>query len=162
MSEAGGGAASGMTPALDFVFELRVAVGAATELGALPAGRRRFIPITGGEILGPRLNGRVLPGGGDWQLIRPDGVAELEARYMLEAADGTSIGVANRGLRHGPEDVMRRLAAGEAVDPVAYYFRSAFRFEPPPGPHEWLGRSVFLGVGERQPALVLLRVYALR
>jgi hypothetical protein len=150
-----------MTPPLDFVFELSVDVGAPVELGEVPAGRRRFVPVTGGVFAGPRLSGRVMPGGGDWQVIRPDGVAELEARYMLEAADGARIGVVSRGLRHGPEKIMQRLAAGETVDPALYYFRTAFRFTPPSGRHDWLGRSIFVGLGERRVALVVLRVFVL-
>ena len=81
----------------------------AQELGATPLGRRRVIPITGGRFSGERLSGRVLPGGADWQVIRADGVADLDARYTLETADGALIYVRNKGYRHGPDEVIKRL-----------------------------------------------------
>lgn len=120
-----------MTIALDFAFGLRVRVAPALELGETQGGRRRIVPITGGSVAGPKLSGRVLSGGADWQIIRADGTAELEARYTLEAADGALISVLNRGLRHGPPDVIAKLAAGEPVDPAAYYFRCTPVFERP-------------------------------
>jgi len=150
-----------MTPGLEFAFELQVAIATPMEIGAIPGGRRRVIPISGGSFEGPRLKGRIVPGGADWQIVRADGMAELEARYTIEAADGALIGVVNRGIRRGPEAVIRRLAAGELVDPATYYFRTAFQFEPPAGPHGWLGQSVFVGSGERRPDAVLIRVFEL-
>ena len=100
-----------------------------------------------------------MPGGADWQMIRPDGVAAIEARYILKTDDDLLIPVVNRGLRHGPEDVMRRLAAGENVDPDTYYFRTAPVFEAPAGRYEWLNRSIFIGSGARYPESVHIRIY---
>lgn len=117
-----------------------------------------MIPITGGTCAGPRLCGTVLPGGADWQLVRPDGVAEIEARYTIRVEDGALVVITNRGIRHGPEDVIRRLAIGEAVDPASY-FRTVPTFGVADGPHEWLARGVFVGVGERQPDCVVVRVW---
>jgi hypothetical protein len=148
--------------ALDFVFRLRVAVAAALELGETQQGRRRIIPITGGAVDGPRLNGRVLPGGADWQIIRRDGCAELEARYTIEAEDGALIALANRGLRHGPPEIVAKLLAGEPVDPAAYYFRCTPVFETAAPAHQWLTRTVFIATGERRPDLVEISVYAVR
>jgi hypothetical protein len=146
--------------ALDFAFAARVTVAPAVELGITHLGRRRIIPITGGTVEGPRLNGRVLPGGADWQIIRADGTAELEARYTLEAADGALISVINRGLRHGPPEIIAKLVAGEAVDPAAYYFRCSPVFETAAPAHQWLARTVFLGSGVRHPDAVEIGVYA--
>jgi hypothetical protein len=148
--------------ALDHAFTLRVEVGPPLELGATALGRRRIIPITGGAVAGPRLAGTILPGGADWQTLRADGVAELEARYTLRADDGALIGVVNRGLRHGPDEVMRRLIAGEPVDPDAYYFRSSPVFETAAPAHAWLTRTVFIATGVRHPALVEIGVFAAR
>ncbi|HKC31209.1 MAG TPA: DUF3237 domain-containing protein, partial [Burkholderiales bacterium] len=120
------------------------------------------IAITGGTVAGPRLNGVVLPGGADWQVIRGDGVAELEARYMLQADDGGLIAVVNRGLRHGPDAVMRKLIAGEPVDPGAYYFRCTPVFETAAPAHHWLTRTVFVASGARHPDRVEISVYAVR
>lgn len=145
---------------LDFAFAARVTVAPPLELGATHLGRRRIIPITGGAVEGPRLQGRVVPGGADWQIIRADGVAELEARYTLEADDGALISVVNRGFRHGPPEVIRKLIAGEPVDPDAYYFRCAPVFETAAPAHQWLTRTVFVGSGVRHPDLVEIQVYA--
>jgi hypothetical protein len=97
-----------MTVDLEFAFEVQASVGIPIELGETQFGRRRIVPIESGMVSGPRLDGVILPGGADWQLIRRDGVAEIEARYTLQADDGALIAVINRGVRHGPPDVMRR------------------------------------------------------
>jgi hypothetical protein len=142
-----------------FAFEARVTVGTPLDLGDGPLGRRRVVPITGGTFEGPRLKGTVMPGGADWQLIRTDGVAELEARYVLRADDGTLVSVVNRALRRGPADVMQRLAAGETVDPALYYFRGTPTFQAPAGQHDWLTRSIFVADGVRWPDVVIVRVF---
>jgi hypothetical protein len=147
---------------LEFVFEARVAVGPALELGRTAGGvRRRVIPILGGSVTGPRLAGAVLPGGADWQSLREDGVAEVEARYTLRLEDATLVSVLNRGYRHGPADVIGRLAAGEDVDPGLYYFRTAATFEVAPGPHDWLARHIVVGSGARRAAEVVIRFFRL-
>lgn len=107
-----------VTPGLNFVFEARVAVGPPQDLGDVGKGGRRIVPITGGEFSGPQMRGEVLPGGADWQVLRSDGVAELEARYTPRTTDGALIYVRNHALRHGPPDVMAALAAGYAVEPA--------------------------------------------
>jgi hypothetical protein len=149
-------------PTLEFAFEARVRVAPPIEGGAVPGGRRRIIPILGGAVDGPLLQASVVPGGADWQVVQPDGLTDLVARYTLQAADGTYIGVVNRGVRHGPPEVMRRLLAGEAVDPAEIYFRCTPVFEAPPGPHAWLARHVFTATGERHPDGVVIRVFVVR
>jgi hypothetical protein len=119
-------------PELEFAFEARITVGAPLGLGRTAAGERRIIPITGGTFAGPKLTGRILPGGADWQLIRADGVADIDARYTLETDAGELIYVANRGLRHGPPAVMASLAKGEPVDPAQYSSAPCRRSRPPP------------------------------
>jgi hypothetical protein len=128
-------------------------------MGLGPNGARRVIPITGGLFYGPRLSGIVLPGGADWQWIRPDGVAEIEARYIIETAAGARISVVNRGLRHGPPAVMQRLAAGLPVERSEYYFRTTPVFQTAAPEYEWLTKSIFLATGERHPDHVLLRFW---
>lgn len=151
-----------MSPELEFVFEAMVTVAAPIEIGTTPQGRRRVIHITGGRFAGPRLRGTVVPGGADWQVIRPDGVTELTALYELKTDDGTLIHVANRGLRHGPPEVMQRLARGDPVDPASYYFRTTPVFEAPSGPYEWLNRSIFTATGARSASEVQVRVFEIR
>lgn len=148
-----------MKPELELAFEARATLAAPLAVGPTPEGARRVIPITGGVFSGPALRGVILSGGADWQYLRPDGVTVLEAQYLLRTDDDVLIQVMNRGLRHGPEEVMRRLAAGEEVDPRAYYFRAAPSFSAPAGKYEWLGRSLFLCTGTRHANAVSLWVY---
>ncbi len=148
-----------MNPALEFVFEARVAVAPPLVVGESSRGLRRIIPILGGSIEGPRLSGEVLQGGADWQYVRPDGVLSLEARYTIRAADGALIQVINRALRHGPPEVMERIFRGETVPPDKYYFRSVAEFEAPRGPHEWLNRGIFVGIAERQRDAAVVRFH---
>jgi hypothetical protein len=144
---------------LQGLFRAEIELARPQELGAGPLGRRRIIGITGGRFFGERLSGRVLPGGADWQVIRGDGVAELDARYTLETDDGALIYVRNRGYRHGPEEVLRRVAAGENVDPSQYYMRTTPLFETGDGRYAWLNRIVCVATGARRPAAVELEVF---
>jgi len=144
---------------LQGLFRAEIELAPAQELGAGPLGRRRIIAITGGRFFGERLSGRILPGGADWQVIRADGVANLDARYSLETDDGALIYVRNRGYRHGPEAVLGRLAAGENVDPTEYYMRTTPLFETGDSRYAWLNRIVCVASGARRPAVVELAVF---
>jgi hypothetical protein len=144
---------------LQNLFRAEITLGPPQELGAAPLGRRRIIPITGGRFGGERLSGRVLAGGADWQVVRADGVAHLDARYTLETADGALIYVRNRGYRHGPREVLAQLAAGENVDPGLYYMRTTPLFETGDERYAWLNRIVAVASGARRPAAVELEVF---
>ena len=150
---------SALPPGLTFVMELRVTVGQPVEVGELPHGRRRVVPIIGGTFEGPDLCGGVLDGGADWQLIRNDGVAELDARYLLRTDAGQMVYIRNAGLRHAPAPVMAKLLAGQEVDPSLVYFRTAPTFETAAADLQWLTRSLFVATGERHPAEVVIRVW---
>lgn len=125
--EVGAAAASSDEPGLEFAYEAIVTLEAATPVGETPRGRRNRIPITGGAFEGPTIKGVVLPGGMDWQLIRPDGFVEVYADYMMQADDGTLIHVVNTGVLSNR------------------YRRTTPAFEVPNGPHEWLNQAVFVG-----------------
>ena len=144
------------------LFRAEITLAAAQELGDAPHGRRRIIPITGGRVAGERLSGRVLPGGADWQVVRADGVAELDARYTIETADGALVYVVNRGVRHGPPEVIRKLAAGEPVDPALYYMRTTPWFETGDPRYAWLNRIVCVATGARRAAAVELEVFEIK
>ncbi|MCG6891998.1 MAG: DUF3237 domain-containing protein [Desulfobacteraceae bacterium] len=146
-------------PPLRFLYRSVVIVAEPLSVGRIAAGERRIINITGGSFSGPHLSGVILPGGADWQIIRSDGITEVEARYTLQTHDGALIYVVNRGLRHGPEDVMARLAAGEQVDPSLYYFRTTPEFETGSPEYSWLNGVVAVAVGERQASEVVITVY---
>ena len=101
------------------LFDAHVEVAEIVTLGRTPLGERRVVNILGGWFRGERLAGRVRPGGADWQTVGDDGAARLDARYTLETDGGALVQVTSQGLRHGPPEVLARLAAGEAVDPGA-------------------------------------------
>jgi len=151
--------AAAAIPALRPLYTSRVDIAAPLEVGDGPHGKRRVINIVGGVFAGPRLSGRVLPGGADWQVVRRDGVVEVSARYTLETDDGALIYVSNWGLRHGPPDVIARLAAGEAVDGAAYYFRTTPVFETGAPAYAWLNRIIAVAAGERRADAVIISAY---
>jgi hypothetical protein len=150
------------TPPLEFIFAAHVTVDPPLDLGDVGKGGRRIVPIGGGDFAGPKLRGIVLPGGADWQILRSDGVAELEARYTLRTDDGALILVRNHALRHGPPEVMAALAAGRPVAPDSYYFRGATFFETSAAAYRWLTSHIVICTGQRDPAGVRLRFYQLR
>ena len=118
-----------------------------------------MIAILGGHVEGDKLNGRILPGGADWQIIRSDGAADIRANYVIETSGGARVMVTSEGLRHGPSEVLARLAAGEPVSPELYYFRTVMRFETGDPGLEWLNRILALARGVRQPRHVQLDVH---
>lgn len=148
------------SPAFELVAHLSVRVGTPIEIGQTRAGLRRVIPIIGGDVTGPLLRGRVLAAGADFQLVRPEGVAELDARYVLELSDGARIYVINRALRRASPEATQQLLRGEDVDPDLVYFRCAPRFEVEAGPWQWLAESVFVGTGIRRPNEVEMSFYS--
>jgi hypothetical protein len=154
--------ADSSAPLLDceFAFRVHVTVGSPVVVGDSSHGLRRMVPITGGTIEGARIKGRVLAGGADWQVVRPDGVLQLQASYLIETRDGVAIMVTNRGLRHASNAVMRKLARAEPVSPARYYFRTIAEFEAPGNSrYAWLNRSIFVGVAQRAPTAVTVRMY---
>lgn len=146
-------------PKLEFAFEVRAEVANPTVVGEMPNGTRRIINILGGTFEGPKLKGKVIPGGADWQIIRKDGFTEVDARYTLQTDSGHLIYVSNVGMRHAAPEVMKRLNAGERVDPAEVYFRAVPKFETSAPELEWLTRSVFIATGERYPNGVLIRFF---
>ena len=157
------------TPELEFVADLTVHVAQPVEAGMVSGlnsrGRRRIIPITGGDMSGPHLSGRVLPGGADFQIVVSETCADLDARYLI-ALDGPPyagqhIFVQNRALRQGSAEDIARLVRGEKVDPQAVYFRCVPTFEVSDERLRWLTESVFVGTGARYPDRVVMRFFKL-
>lgn len=147
----------------EYLFTMRLDVAAPIpNLGQTPFGQRLIARVTGGTVEGPRLNGKVHDGGGDWLLGRADGALQLDVRLTIEADDGGLIYVTYRGVRHGPAEVMTRLGAGEAVDPSEYYFRMAPFFETASEKHGWLNRIVAVGTGHRLPTGPVYEVHMIR
>jgi uncharacterized protein DUF3237 len=141
------------------IFTVRAELAEILHFGTTPFGVRRVINILGGRVEGPRLRGRILPGGADWQLIRADAVADIHARYTIQADDGAHILVESLGLRHGPPEVIEQLARGDPVDPSRYYFRTVMRFETADPQFAWLNRIIALARGARERLAVRLDVF---
>jgi hypothetical protein len=141
------------------IFTIDAELEAIMNLGRTPVGERRIIGISGGTVRGRKFNGRVLPGGADWQVIRSDGAADIQARYTIESDTGGRVLVDSVGLRHGPPDVIAQLARGDNVDPALYYFRTTMRFETADPSLDWLNRIIALSRGQRLARAVRLDVY---
>jgi len=141
------------------IFTIDAELAEIVDLGGTPYGGRRFVGILGGRVTGARLNGRILSGGADWQIIRSDRAADISARYIIESEDGAHIRVASDGLRHGPPEIIERLGRGDRVDPALYYFRTAMRFETAAASVDWLNRILAVARGRREARSVRLDVY---
>lgn len=154
-----------MQPAFEYCFELRVEVADALPLGGAVAGEGlHFAPITGGSFAGPRLDGRILAGGGDWW--RGRGLAvRLDARYVIEAelpgGGSAAIDVVNRGYWRTDPSAFARLEAGEHVGEEELYYRTAFTFQTEHPELQWLAESQFVGYARPEPGRVVIRVFRL-
>jgi hypothetical protein len=146
-------------PALRHVFAIEVRIGKIGLAGPGPLGQRQHIPILGGEVSGPALQGRIRSGGSDWALVRADGASVIDARYTIEADDGALICVQSQGLRVSSPEVLEQMRAGQPVDASQVYFRATPQFEAPDGPHGWLNRHLFVATLERLPQSVRLQIF---
>lgn len=147
-------------PALRPFCTLEVVPGEVRAMGQGRLGQRRVIPIAGGTVSGPRLTGRILPAGADWLTVNHEGVAILDARYLIETDDGALVEVIDQGYRHGPAEVMQRLVSGASVVPDDYYMRSSVRLESGHPDYAYLNRMVFVGRGAKTPEGVQIDIYS--
>lgn len=146
-------------PALRYLATITALVDEPVELGDMPGGPRRIIPIRGGSISGPDISGRVLPGGADFQILRSETTTSLEARYAIETDDGTRISVENHGIRTGSPDDIAALVAGRPVPPERIYFRCVPQLTASGERWGWLSDRILVGSGVRHPDRVELTVY---
>ena len=146
----------------EFLFEVGVDLEAPQQVGATPHGNRQIYYVKRGTFEGPNLKGEVLPGGGDWLLLRPDGAGELDVRATLRTDDGHLIYCYYRGIIEASPDVMQRTLQGETVDPSEYYFRTAPVYETASEKYGWLNRIIAVAVGRFAPNWVGYKVYAIR
>lgn len=150
-------------PRLEHTATIEVDVDAPIDIGATANGVRRVVPIRGGRVTGPGLRGRVLNAGADFQRYPSEDVAHLAADYVLELDDGHRILVENLALRTGDPEDLRRIMAGETVDPSRIYFRCVPTLSADDsGPHAWVNRTLFIGTGERRPSGVRIDVFRVR
>ena len=150
-----------MTPALQtrFVFTITAHIGSVTSAGDIGHGVRRIIPVIGGEVRRPDINGKVCAFGADFQIIRPNELIDLEARYAFETDDGAIIYIENRGIRFGPVELLQRLKQGEPVDPKLIYFRTTPKFETSVEKYRWLMEYLFVGSAARHSDRVVIDVH---
>ena len=147
-------------PSLEHLCDLAVTIAAPVEVGHTPAGLRRMIPITGGTVTGPRMNGKVLAGGADFQLILGGGTqAHLDARYVIELDDGSRVFVQNTALRVASLENSQRIMQGQPVNTDEVYFRCQPKLEATTPAWAWLNESQFIGTGRRAPDGVFLSCY---
>ncbi len=146
-------------PGLEYVCELKVKLKTPIIVGETPRGLRRIIPIAGGTFEGPKMKGEILDGGADWQIVRADGVAELEAHYQIKTNDGVVIYIKNTGLRVASPEIAARIGRGELVPSTEYYFRAVPKFEAPKGKYEWMNNAIFICKGIRNPDNVTIQVW---
>ena len=138
------------------IFTITSPLGGIQRLGNTPYGERRVIDIHGGTVDGPKLKGKVLPGGADWQIVRPDGTIEVVARYTIRARSGALVYVQNDGLRVASPEILARMSRGELVPFDSYHFRTAPRFETADPALKGLERATFVGVAARTPDRVAI------
>jgi hypothetical protein len=150
-----------MIPVLEtkYIFTITARVGGVTSAGETGHGVRRIIPIVGGEVKGDDINGKVLPFGADFQIIRPNELIELEAKYAFETDDGAVVYVENKGIRFGPVELLQRLKRGESVDPKLIYFRTVPKFETGSEKYRWLMQNLFIGSAARHADRVVIDVH---
>jgi hypothetical protein len=146
-------------PRLEFFCTLNVTLEPPLVVGETPHGTRRIIPIIGGTVEGPSIKGEIIKGGADWQIVRKDGVSELEAHYQFKTDDGVIVYVKNIGVRVASPEIAAKIARGEHVDAGQYYFRAVPKFEAPAGKYAWINDSIFICTGERLRDSVVLRVW---
>jgi uncharacterized protein DUF3237 len=141
------------------VFTIICHIGDVTTAGDIGHGVRRIIPITGGEVRGEKVNGKVLPFGADFQIIRPNELIDLEARYAFETDDGAVVYIENRGIRFGPVDLLQKLKRGEPVDPKLIYFRTVPKFQTGAENYRWLMEHIFVASAARHADRVVIDVH---
>ena len=131
-----------------------------TDIGETPYGRRRIANVTGGSFTGEEIKGTVLAApGGDWLLLRRDGILMLNVRLTLKTDDGHLIYMRYEGMRHGPAWVIEQLNKGEKVDPNQYYFRTTPWFETASEKYRFLNRIVCVATGRRDPTGPVYEVF---
>jgi len=147
-------------PRLIKVYRLEATPGQPLDIGDVPGGHRRIVPLTSGIFTGPEGNGKLLPGASaDWQVGLADGTTLGDIRYTLQTDRGDLLYVQSGGVRHGPAEVLARLGRGEKVDASEYTFRTSTQIETAAPDLEWLNKGVFISVGGRQAGAVIYETY---
>jgi hypothetical protein len=147
-----------VVPGLEPAFTVDARLGPLEDHGLTRAGHRRVVPVAGGQVSGA-LDAEILPGGADWQLVRPDGAIEIDTRYSARTAAGEYVHFRTSGVRSGPPAVLAALLRGEDVDPASYYFRVAVYLETSAPRLAFLERSIFVASAVRAADSVSYTAY---
>lgn len=149
-----------MAIGLTYEFEFWASLKPPVQVGEGPLGNRVFFEVTGGEVSGERISGKVLTGGGDWLLAGADGVDRVDVRAQFETADGAFIYVQYLGFLETNEAVGQALQTGGGTDYGDHYFRTAPRLESGHERYAWVNRTLFVGEGRlREGGRVEYRVH---
>ena len=142
-----------------YIGELRAEVTGSYMLGGSPLGLRRLDRLDRGHFKGPKIQAEIVTGGMDLLLGGTDGALRPDVRLVLTLDDGETLLIVYRGVRHGPPEVMQRIADGEQVQPHEYYLRTSLVFETASSKYDWMNRIVAVGVGRREPGAAVYDVY---
>ena len=123
---------------------LEISLDPPLEIGKVPEGERRVIPINGGTF-SCRINGEIIPGGADWNIVKPDGTINSWARYTLKTDDGAIIMITNDGYQPGDPEVMGQILTGEEIDVDKMYAWSRPMFEVAHEKYAFLNTQSFVG-----------------
>lgn len=148
-------------PQFEPICQFTIQVGPPQDVGQTGGGLQKIIPILGGSVAGPRISGKILPVGADWQMVEADGLARLDARYAIATADGGLIEVQCQGLRHAPPGIGQQIADGKDVPFAQYYMRGHIRLTSGHPDYRWVNRSLFLATGGKRPSGVELHIFRL-
>ncbi len=148
-------------PRFELLYEMKVDLEPPQMIGQTPQGNRQIVYVRSGTFEGPRMRGDLLPGGGDWFLIRPDNVGELDVRATLKTHDGALIYATYRGILSASQETWAKIYKGEPLDRDQYYFYTAPTFQTSAPDYLWLNRILAVGVGSAVPGGVAYRVFAL-
>jgi hypothetical protein len=139
--------ASPPSPRLEWLGTLSGQLGALITVGATPHGTRLIAPVTGGTFTGPGLEGTILASGGDWMIVRPDDVGEIDVRIAIQTHDDATIYMTYRGYLTNVLQLLPRWAQGEEIPRKDYYFATTPYFETSAPQYDWLQRTVAVGIG---------------
>jgi hypothetical protein len=145
-------------PALERAFDVDASLGPLEDHGLTRAGHRRVVPIAGGQVSG-LFDAEILPGGADWQLVRPDGAIEIDTRYSARTPAGEYVHFRTSGVRSGPPEILEALLRGVPVDASEYYFRVAVRLETSAPRLAILEQSIFVASAIREADRVYYTAY---
>jgi len=143
----------------EFLYEAYVDLDKPIELGITPQGNRQIYYFKGGSLKGPNIKGVVIPGGGNWLLIRSDGAAQMDIKATIRTDDGHFIYSYDSGYLYASPEIWQKMMKEEPIDPSEYYLRSVPYYETSSEKYSWMNRIVAVGIGRLTETGVAFKVY---